>query len=113
MGLAFGVILAFIGIGLLVFPFAFSLGVANRISTGDSSDDVAKHKRSLHAAAAFIGIAAFVLLISIILIWVFAEAEGKKKEQTIGTRTTGKQGFINKLVTLEKKDPELFEAAVV
>lgn len=106
MGLSFGVILAFIGIGLLIFPFAFSLGVANRISTGDSADDVAKHKRSLHAAAAFIGIAAFVILISIILIWVFAEDAGKKKCQATGGKQT-KQGEYSKFIQLEKKNPEL------
>lgn len=112
MGLAFGVILAFVGIGLLILPFAFSLGVANRIKVGDNADDVEKHQRSLRAGAVFIAIAAFILLIAIIIIWVYAERKGEKKESSLsesllGEASKGSKGLFGKGLGFIEKNPEI------
>lgn len=64
MGIAIGVILSFISVGLLIIPFIIDLVISGK------EDNAKNHKNALRAAAAFTGIAAFLLLIAIIVLWI-------------------------------------------
>lgn len=84
MGIYLGVILSIVGVGLSIIPLIITLDVRGNLKPQDTQANIDKYKKRLATAAWIIGISAVLVLISLILLWIYAERRGEKKGELAG-----------------------------
>ena len=105
MGLIIGLITSFIGIGLLLIPFFLNIYIDTRLKFGATQADIDKYKKWAKTSSIIIIISVIILLISVVMIWVYGEKKGEKKEGLLETTSGTVQtlsGTVQNLSSLKQ-----------